>query len=158
MHPQFAELTPRWFKRAFVYTGSIGEFRFTSPCTPSSAMSWRGMWRSRISLGTTTGSSSCKAGSSPATTPIAPTTPDRPPYSRTDAASWPRPFFIQRSRHTLRLSSASIGISSRRPVSISSDSTTLLSGERMEKFSMGPRIPRPGPTLLMQVKDAAKDS
>ena len=26
MHPQFAEFTPRWFKRAFVYTGSIGEF------------------------------------------------------------------------------------------------------------------------------------
>ena len=23
MHPQFSELTPRWFKRAFVYTGSI---------------------------------------------------------------------------------------------------------------------------------------
>ena len=28
MHPQFAELTPRWFKRAFVYTGSIGDFRY----------------------------------------------------------------------------------------------------------------------------------
>ena len=28
MHPQFAEFTPRWFKRAFVYTGSIGEFRY----------------------------------------------------------------------------------------------------------------------------------
>ena len=28
MHPQFAALTPRWFKRAFVYTGSIGEFRY----------------------------------------------------------------------------------------------------------------------------------
>ena len=28
MHPQFAELTPTWFKRAFVYTGSIGEFRY----------------------------------------------------------------------------------------------------------------------------------
>ena len=22
MHPQFTELTPRWFKRAFIYTGS----------------------------------------------------------------------------------------------------------------------------------------
>ena len=28
MHPQFAQLTPRWFKRAFVYTGSIGDFRY----------------------------------------------------------------------------------------------------------------------------------
>ena len=28
MHPQVTELTPRWFKRAFVYTGSIGEFRY----------------------------------------------------------------------------------------------------------------------------------
>ncbi len=28
MHPQFSELTPRWFKRAFVYTGSIGDFRY----------------------------------------------------------------------------------------------------------------------------------
>ncbi len=28
MHPQFEELTPRWFKRAFVYTGSIGDFRY----------------------------------------------------------------------------------------------------------------------------------
>lgn len=28
MHPYFQELTPRWFKRAFVYTGSIGDFRY----------------------------------------------------------------------------------------------------------------------------------
>jgi len=28
MHPQFAQLTPNWFYRAFVYTGSIGEFRY----------------------------------------------------------------------------------------------------------------------------------
>jgi len=28
MHPQFSDLTPRWFKRAFVYTGSIGDFRY----------------------------------------------------------------------------------------------------------------------------------
>ena len=28
MHPQFQELTPQWFKRAFVYTGSIGDFRY----------------------------------------------------------------------------------------------------------------------------------
>ena len=28
MHPQFSQLTPSWFKRAFVYTGSIGEFRY----------------------------------------------------------------------------------------------------------------------------------
>ena len=28
MHPQFEELTPRWFKRAYVYTGSIGDFRY----------------------------------------------------------------------------------------------------------------------------------
>ena len=28
MHPQFAQLTPQWFKRAFVYTGSIGDFRY----------------------------------------------------------------------------------------------------------------------------------
>ena len=67
-------------------------------------------------------------------------------------------FCAYQSRHVLRSSSASRGISSRRPMSISSDSTSLLSGERMEKFSMGPRIPRPGPTLLMQVRDAAKDS
>ena len=28
MHPQFAQLTPNWFYRAFIYTGSIGEFRY----------------------------------------------------------------------------------------------------------------------------------
>ena len=28
MHPQFAEMTPTWFQGAFVYTGSIGEFRY----------------------------------------------------------------------------------------------------------------------------------
>ena len=28
MHPDFAQLTPQWFRRAFVYTGSIGEFRY----------------------------------------------------------------------------------------------------------------------------------
>ena len=28
MHEQFAPLTPQWFKRAFVYTGSIGDFRY----------------------------------------------------------------------------------------------------------------------------------
>ena len=28
MHPQFENLTPQWFKRAFVYTGSIGDFRY----------------------------------------------------------------------------------------------------------------------------------
>ena len=28
MHPQFSVLTPHWFKRAYVYTGSIGEFRY----------------------------------------------------------------------------------------------------------------------------------
>lgn len=28
MHPQFSQLTPRWFNRAFVYTGSIGDFRY----------------------------------------------------------------------------------------------------------------------------------
>ncbi len=28
MHPQFEVLTPQWFKRAYVYTGSIGEFRY----------------------------------------------------------------------------------------------------------------------------------
>ena len=28
MHPQFSELTPRWFDRAYIYTGSIGEFRY----------------------------------------------------------------------------------------------------------------------------------
>ena len=28
MHPQFQPLTVQWFKRAFVYTGSIGEFRY----------------------------------------------------------------------------------------------------------------------------------
>ena len=28
MHPQFSQLTPQWFKRAFVYTGSIGDFRY----------------------------------------------------------------------------------------------------------------------------------
>lgn len=28
MHPDFAVLTPQWFKRAFVYTGSIGDFRY----------------------------------------------------------------------------------------------------------------------------------
>ena len=28
MHPDFAQLTPVWFHRAFVYTGSIGDFRY----------------------------------------------------------------------------------------------------------------------------------
>ena len=28
MHPQFQDLTPRWFYRAHVYTGSIGDFRY----------------------------------------------------------------------------------------------------------------------------------
>ncbi len=28
MHPDFAQLTVQWFKRAYVYTGSIGEFRY----------------------------------------------------------------------------------------------------------------------------------
>jgi len=28
MHPQFERLTPQWFKRANVYTGSIGDFRY----------------------------------------------------------------------------------------------------------------------------------
>ena len=28
MHPQFEQLTPHWFERAFVYTGSIGDFRY----------------------------------------------------------------------------------------------------------------------------------
>ena len=28
MHPQFQPLTPQWFYRAHVYTGSIGDFRY----------------------------------------------------------------------------------------------------------------------------------
>ena len=32
MHPQFAQLTVTWFRRAFVYTGSIGEFRYRFAC------------------------------------------------------------------------------------------------------------------------------
>ncbi len=28
MHPQFERLAPQWFKRANVYTGSIGDFRY----------------------------------------------------------------------------------------------------------------------------------
>ena len=28
MHPNFSQLTPRWFKRATVYTGNIGGFRY----------------------------------------------------------------------------------------------------------------------------------
>ena len=28
MHPQFEELNPKWFNRANVYTGSIGDFRY----------------------------------------------------------------------------------------------------------------------------------
>ena len=28
MHPQFEDLTPQWFFRAFIYSGSIGEFRY----------------------------------------------------------------------------------------------------------------------------------
>ena len=28
MHPNFSQLTPRWFKRATVYTGNIGDFRY----------------------------------------------------------------------------------------------------------------------------------
>lgn len=32
MHPQFAEMTVSWFRRAFVYTGSIGEFRYRFSC------------------------------------------------------------------------------------------------------------------------------
>lgn len=51
-----------------------------------------------------------------------------------------------------------MGISSRRPISISSDKTSLLTWERMEKFSSGPSMPRPGPTLLMHVSGAVNDS
>ena len=32
MHPQFEGLTPQWFKRANVYTGSIGDFRYRFAC------------------------------------------------------------------------------------------------------------------------------
>lgn len=32
MHPQFEELTTNWFRRAFIYTGSIGEFRYRFAC------------------------------------------------------------------------------------------------------------------------------
>lgn len=28
MHPQFEEMNPKWFNRATVYTGSIGDFRY----------------------------------------------------------------------------------------------------------------------------------
>lgn len=28
MHPHFEVLTPKWFNRANVYTGSIGDFRY----------------------------------------------------------------------------------------------------------------------------------
>lgn len=28
MHPQFEAFTPKWFNRANVYTGSIGDFRY----------------------------------------------------------------------------------------------------------------------------------
>ena len=28
VHPQFSPLTVQWFYRAYVYTGSIGEFRY----------------------------------------------------------------------------------------------------------------------------------
>ena len=77
---------------------------------------------------------------------------------RRNDKSTPRGAFLRQSRQVLPRNSASRGISSRRPMSISSDSTSLLRGERMEKFSMGPRMPRPGPTLLIQVSDAAKDS
>lgn len=28
MCPQFEVLTPHWFNRAFIYTGSIGDFRY----------------------------------------------------------------------------------------------------------------------------------
>ncbi len=28
MHPQFQPLTPQWFRRAYNYTGSIGDFRY----------------------------------------------------------------------------------------------------------------------------------
>jgi len=28
MHPQFSQLNTTWFLRAFVYTGSIGDFRY----------------------------------------------------------------------------------------------------------------------------------
>ena len=65
MHPQFTELTPRWFKRAFIYTGSIGEFRYRfnndakenvihAAVSPNCATSWLRMWQSRIFPGTTT--------------------------------------------------------------------------------------------------------
>ncbi len=32
MHPQFSEMTVTWFRRAFVYTGSIDEFRYRFDC------------------------------------------------------------------------------------------------------------------------------
>ena len=28
MHPQFQDFTVQWFKRAHIYTGSIGDFRY----------------------------------------------------------------------------------------------------------------------------------
>ena len=41
---------------------------------------------------------------------------------------------------------------SRRPNSISSDSTSLLASEKALKLPLGPTMERPGPTLPMQVK------
>ena len=45
---------------------------------------------------------------------------------------------------------------SSRPRSIVNESTSFESGERKPKLHVGPTRPRPGPTLLMQVRDAVK--
>lgn len=61
-------------------------------------------------------------------------------------------------RHVEGLSSTSNGISSRRPISMIRASTSLLNHDRGAKLAMGPRAPSDGPTLLIQVSDATKDS
>ena len=52
--------------------------------------------------------------------------------------------------------SNSIGKISKRPTSMSKDSSSLERGEKDEKFPMGPTTSRPGPTLLMQVATEVK--
>ena len=56
--------------------------------------------------------------------------------------------------HVAGAKSSSIGISSRRPASISNVSTSFEGIEKKPKFAAGPTSPRPGPTLFIAADTA----
>lgn len=53
--------------------------------------------------------------------------------------------------HKVGERSISIGNISKRPTSISNDKTSFEIHDKLEKFPVGPTIPKPGPTLLIHV-------